>query len=97
MRKICYFIGKIIIFINRILDYFVKNVQKQSMRRCGSNVYIGKKCIFTEKNMVVGNNVYIGAYAVFQATHSKIIIGDNVMVGPCVHIHGGNHRFDVVG
>lgn len=51
------------------------------MRRCGYNVYIGKNCIFTEENTIVGNNVYIGAYAVFQATHSKIIIGDNVMFG----------------
>ncbi|MBE5039337.1 hypothetical protein INF28_02495 [Oscillospiraceae bacterium DSM 107454] len=29
--------------------------------------------------------------------HGKIHIGDHVMFGPGVHIHGGNHKFSVVG
>lgn len=51
MGKITFFIGKIIIFINRVVGWLVKNVQKQSVRRCGSNVYIGKTVVYLLKRI----------------------------------------------
>lgn len=59
--------------------------------------YIGKGCFFTYKTISIGRNVYIGNRCVFQSAHGIINIGNHVMFGPEVHIHGGDHPIDVVG
>jgi acetyltransferase-like isoleucine patch superfamily enzyme len=41
--------------------------------------------------------VSIGQGCCFQSAHGEIIIGNHVMFGPNVHVHGGNHIFDKVG
>jgi acetyltransferase-like isoleucine patch superfamily enzyme len=45
----------------------------------------------------VGNNVHLGVRPTLSATHSSIRIGNNVIFGPEVTIHGGNHRCDLIG
>lgn len=45
----------------------------------------------------IGNDVYIGRNACFQSSYGKIVIGNHVMFGPNVHIHGGNHKINQVG
>ena len=57
----------------------------------------GHNCIFTYDNIEIGENVYIGTNACFQSTHGKIVIGNKVMIGPNVHIHGGNHKVSEIG
>lgn len=46
------------------------------------------------ESLSVGNNVYIGWGAYL---FGPIRLGDDVMLGPEVHIQAGYHRFDVVG
>lgn len=41
--------------------------------------------------------MYIGANCVFQSAHGEINIGNHVMFGPGVHIHGGNHKTSEIG
>ena len=63
----------------------------------GKDVYIGKDGIFTYENIEIGNDVYIGANAVFQSSYGKIIIGNHIMFGPGVNIHGGSHKIREIG
>ncbi|RHT00720.1 acetyltransferase [Firmicutes bacterium AM41-11] len=92
--KIC---GGIILQIDRMLDYCRKEYKKSKFNECGDDVYIGTGCIFTEKNITLGNKVYIGARCVFQSTYGKIYIGNHIMFGPGVNIHGGNHKIREIG
>jgi acetyltransferase-like isoleucine patch superfamily enzyme len=46
---------------------------------------------------MIGDDVYIGNNACLKSEHGKIIIGNHVMLGPNVHIHGGNHKYDKIG
>lgn len=89
--------GKIIVSVNRVNRHFVQAYQKSKFSRIGKSVYIGKNGIFTYQNIEIGTDVYIGANAVFQSSYGKIIIGDHVMFGPGVHIHGGNHKIRELG
>jgi acetyltransferase-like isoleucine patch superfamily enzyme len=72
-------------------DLFVRFI------KVGANVHIGRYGHFICENISIGNNVYIGQECRFQAVKSKIIIGNHVMFGPNVSIHGGNHRTDIIG
>jgi len=90
-------IGAFICFLDRVIDRFRREYIKSKFRQCGKNVYIGKNGIFTHSTISIGDDVYIGANACLQSQHGEIKIGDHVMFGPGVHIHGGNHVFSDVG
>lgn len=91
------FIGRVLLFFRRVFYYFIRQYQKSLFESCGHNVYISDDCYFTEKNICIGDNVFIGRNCLFMTTHGKIIIGNNVMFGPGVNIHGGNHIYNKVG
>ena len=74
-----------------------REIQKQRFIRCGNNVSIGRGCYFTNATISIGEDVYIGPGCRFQSTKSKILIGNHVMFGPDVSVHGGNHRIDIIG
>lgn len=95
-KKLFIAIGRIVIYLKKIISFFVKQYQFSQFQQVGTGVYIGNDCTFT-KNISIGNDVYIGAECRFQSVHGEIKIGDHVMFGPGVHIHGGNHKFDRVG
>jgi maltose O-acetyltransferase len=80
------------------LFYFLnrKNIVSR-LKKCGNNVYIGRNCYLTPNTISIGEDVYIGHGCTIQSTNSEIIIGDHVMFGPNVAVHGGNHRTDVIG
>lgn len=63
----------------------------------GGAIYIWKNCIFTPEHISCGSHVYRGANCVFQSAHGEIEIGNHVMFGPGVHIHGGNHKTSEIG
>lgn len=46
---------------------------------------------FTYRTISIGSDVFIGRGCCFQSEHGEIRIGDCVMFGPGVNIHGGNH------
>jgi len=44
------------------------------------------------RNITVGNNSHINMYCcVWAGEESKITLGDNLLMGPCVQIHAGRH------
>jgi acetyltransferase-like isoleucine patch superfamily enzyme len=65
--------------------------------QCGEDVAIGAGSTFTTGTVTIGNDVSIGRGCCFQSAHGRIIIGDHVMFGPSVHIHGGNHVTNRIG
>ncbi len=95
--KVASFFGNLFFKIYKPFSYCIREWQKSKFESCGHNVYIGQHCIFTSENIKVGNDVYIGSNACMQSAHGKIIIGDHVMFGPGVHIHGGNHKIREIG
>lgn len=97
MHKLICLLGTLINILIKFSTYCRKQKQKSIMEKCGKNVYIGSGCIMTEKNISIGNNVYIGPRCIFQSSFGKIHIGNHVMFGPGVNIHGGNHKIREVG
>lgn len=90
-------LGWLFIQLDRVKQRCVREFYKSQMQNCGHDVYIGKGCIFTLKNLSIGSDVYIGANCVFQSAHGYIDIGNHVMFGPGVHIHGGDHKIHEIG
>ena len=91
------FLGKIFLLIRRFKNYYIKKYQKTKLYFCGKDVYIGDNCTFTYENVLIGNKTSIGKNCVIQSKHGKIIIGENVMLGPGVNIHGGDHPIHEIG
>ncbi len=90
-------IGKLFWNIKRVYNFFIKKYLKSKFAQCGRGVYLGNNGIATYENISIGNQVYIGSNYVFQSAHGRILIGNHVMFGPGVHIHGGNHIYDRIG
>lgn len=96
MKQLYAKIGRLIMYISRVIHFFIKQYQISKLKHVGSGVHIGKNCTFTN-NISIGNDVHIGINCCFQSAHGEIKIGNHVMFGPGVHIHGGNHKFDKIG
>ena len=63
----------------------------------GQNVSIGRWTNIIPENLYIGDDVAIGNGAIIQSTNSKIVLGNHIMFGPDVSVHGGNHRTDILG
>lgn len=90
-------LGFFLDFVMKVFSRCIRSYRMRLFKSHGKNVYIGKGCFFTYKNISIGNNVQIGHRCIFQSTHGLISIGNHVMFGPEVHIHGGNHITNIVG
>lgn len=97
MKKIAKIFGALFFKIKKLVNYCIRTYLMSKFSKMGKDVYIEHGGIFAYKNIEIGNDVYIGQNAVFQSSYGKIIIGDHVMFGPGVHIHGGNHKINEVG
>ncbi len=91
------FFWVIISFFEKLYWFSWRIEQKRQFHKIGKNVYIDRHCHFTNQSISIGDDVFIGKSCIFQSTKSQIIIGNKVMFGPGVSIHGGNHRTDLVG
>lgn len=96
MRKFYALAGQILTYIGKVNQFFIKQYQFTQFEQVGSGVYFGKNCTFT-RNISIGDDVHIGAGCCFQSVHGEIRIGNHVMFGPEVHIHGGNHKHGKIG
>ncbi len=96
-KKVSIIIGAFFENYDRFKAAMIREYQKSRLESCGSNVYISKNCVFTYDNVALGNNVYIGRNCIFQSSYGKIKIGNHVMFGPGVNIHGGNHKIKEIG
>lgn len=97
MEYLYIYIGKLFDLFQKIFWFFLRKYQLSQFKECGHKVYLGRRCIFTYKNISVGNDVHIADNACIQSVHGKIVIGNHVMLGPNVHIHGGNHEYNYIG
>lgn len=87
--------------IKKIANIYNRNIEKRllkSFARCGSNVQIGRGCIFNSTKMIeLGNNVSIGPNAVMYSIYKRIIFGNNVLLGPGVTMVSGDHNISKIG
>lgn len=90
-------IGAMLLFVRRASNRMVADYQLSMIGKRGDRCFINGPGYFSYKNIELGNGVYIGLNSTLMASHSKIIIKDNVVFGPHVFIIGGDHRFDLVG
>ena len=84
-------------FLEKVYWFLWRKDQHRKFYSIGREVRISKGCFFHHQNISIGNRVYIGQKCRLQASLSHIYIGNNVMFGPEVTLHGGNHRTDLVG
>lgn len=98
MKYILKFIYVFLNFSNRIYyRIFVLPAKRVLFKKCGKNVFVGKNCIITYRNISIGDNVSIGSNCIFLSTVAKIIMGNHIMFGPSVTMITGNHRIDILG
>lgn len=90
-------IGRFLALVKAFVSYLIRTYEKSKFKSFGRDSYIGHQCIFTFPTIEIGNHTYIGSKCVCQSAHGRIIIGNHVMFGPGVNIHGGNHIMDRVG
>lgn len=70
---------------------------RMRLGKCGENVIIGKHVDASWDNIFLGNRVSIGSNNLLLSTKAKIIINDNVFLGPNVTIVTGNHTTNYLG
>lgn len=70
----------------KIRSFLTKNIVEKS----GYDINVEKGAQFSN-TIEIGNNSGIGVDSMLSG---KVIIGDNVMMGPEVYIYTQNHRFD---
>ena len=90
-------IGLVIYKTRYICNAICRRYERTLFRKVGSGTSIGEGGIFTYSTISIGKKCHIGKYACLQSAHGEIIIQDNVMLGPFVSIHGGNHVYDNIG
>ena len=90
-------LGKIVYQFSRALEKLKKLYLASQFEEIGKHCYLGNGLKITPANIRLGDRVSIGNGSVIQSAHGKIIIGNHVMLGPNVHIHGGNHKIDQIG
>lgn len=95
--RIIAFLGYCFLLIERIKNKLIGMYYISQFKNCGKNVHIGQNCILTCKNISMGHNIKIGNNCVIQSSHGEIKFGNHIMLGPGVHIHGGNHEMFKVG
>lgn len=90
-------LGKILFLCRKLFNRLIRNYELSLFHRHGKKVYIGRNCTFTYQTVELGNSVYIGNNCIIQSAHGNIKIGNHVMFGPGVNLHGGNHIMNQVG
>ncbi len=83
--------GWLVYTVRRLNTHFCRAYQLSKFRSTGSDVKLCEGGAFTYRTITIGSDVFIGRNCCFQSEHGRIIIGNHVMFGPGVNIHGGNH------
>ena len=97
MNKLIALMGRTFFTLSKIKNRCLREYYKTKFHYFGKDSYFGNECIFTFNHIDIGNHSFIGAKSVVQSAHGRIIIGNHVMFGAGVHIHGGNHIYKVPG
>ncbi len=97
INKLIKLVGYCVYVIANVLDSLKRRYEKELFAKVGKCTTIGKGGIFTHSTISIGSYCHIGKMACLQSRHGKIVIGDHVMLGPYVSMHGGNHIYDTIG
>lgn len=81
--------------IRNLGTHFVRAYQLSKFASVGRGVKLCENGAFTYRTITIGDDVFIGRNCCFQSEHGRIRIGNHVMFGPGVNIHGGNHDISV--
>lgn len=95
MNKVAIGIGWLIFTIRKLNTHFVRTYQKSKFRKIGTRVKLCEGCAFTYRHIEIGNDVFIGRNCNIQSEEGLILIGNHVMFGPGVNIHGVDHDITV--
>lgn len=85
--------------IRLIPDIFLGNFIRRKfyqimLKSCGKKLNIASNCIIeVPQKIEVGNNVGLNVNC-WISGGGRVIIGDDVLIGPNVIIHSANHKFD---
>jgi len=96
-------IYSIVIAASKLIPYAYDGLlsffYKQSMKSCGSHVYLrpSSSDIKGLKNLSVGHHVLIPRNSTIYCTEASLSIGNYVVFGPSPTIITGDHRTDVIG
>lgn len=102
-NKILAYISRIVtkaqLAVPYLLDRLLAPCYKAQMKSCGKKVTLRplSSDIKGLYNMIVGDRVNIPKRATIFCTEAELIIGSNVILGPCPTLISGDHRTDVVG
>lgn len=91
MKKFSVAIGWLIFTIRKLNTHFVRDYQLSKFKNVGRSVKLCEGGAFTYRTISIGDDVFIGRNCCFQSERGEIVIGNHVMFGPGVNIHGGNH------
>jgi len=89
--------GFLLFVIRKGVNYLIRQYERSKFLSCGSNTYIGQQCLITFHTVSIGSHTYIGSKCVIQSMEGKVFIGNHVMFGPGVNVHGGDHIVGKVG
>jgi acetyltransferase-like isoleucine patch superfamily enzyme len=79
------------------IESIIGEYNKTKFKHIGENTAICPGSLFTYSTISIGHSTYVLPRCIFQSAHGEIEIGNHVMFGPGVHIHGGNHITNRVG
>ena len=89
--------GRVLCFVKRLKRRVLMAIYRQLFAGHGRNFWFDPAGVYTFATIRVGDDVSLGLRPVLSATRSNIIIGNKVMFGPEVSIHGGNHSTSLIG
>lgn len=91
-------LGIIYVYIKKFWNRFIwSKIQVKMLKKHGKKVIIMNGSDINYSNVEVGDQVYIGPSCRFISPVAKIIIGNNVMIGPEVLIITESHLFNIPG
>ncbi len=89
-------IGHLFCLGNKITRRIRMLIYRPLFRSHGHHFQFDPNGEYSFANIEVGDDVSLGLRPHLSATHSKIVIGNKVMFGPEVSIHGGNHTTTIL-
>lgn len=94
MKPICTFlkiVGCVLCLGKSIMRRLLMVIYRPLFASHGRNFWFDPYGEYTYSNIYVGDDVSLGTRPRLSSTRSTIVIGNKVMFGPEVAIHGGNH------
>jgi acetyltransferase-like isoleucine patch superfamily enzyme len=89
--------GRLLGWFTRVKWRLLRARQRQLFGGYGRNFWFDPAGEYTFENVFAGDDVSLGIRPSLSAPRSKIRIGNKVMFGPEVAIHGGNHTTNYLG